>query len=174
MPLLHSLQAALLGWMHTTTLPASHTLLSVRCGQLSSPVAQMEIPPNFNAEDLPDLPEWSTKRSSGARQKRNDVSNYAKSLGAEKGYSNVDDFVKEHVPASGQPGQRRRKKQWDPAKRKPHKRDQRRTSDRKAAKEARGNGAPAPLSHVELLRAAKPALASAAANVGVELVGDLI
>ena len=178
--MLASLHATLLCWT-PCAVPAANALYArsrplYAAGALyprsRSLYAQLDLPPGF---DINELPDWATAdrepKKAGARAKRNEVSDYAKSMGAEKGYAKVDDFVREHVPAAGQPGQRRRKKQWDPSKRKPHQREQR-MAERRAAKEA--STGPPPLSHAELLRVARPVLAAAANGVGVEFVGVVL
>ena len=128
----NALHATLLCWTpYTAVVPSSRW---ARCQQPSA-VSEADFDlSDFGASELPELPDWVPRTSSkGARAKRNEVADYAKSLGAEKGYANVDDFVQEHVPASGQPGQRRRKKQWDPSKRKPHKKERPRSDAPPAA-----------------------------------------
>ena len=131
-----------------------------------------ELPPGFHESgrfgELPDLPGVGSrsKRTSKSRAKRNEVTEQARSLGAEKGYASIDDFAKDQLPVSRQPGQRRRKKEWNLAKRKPHKRDQRR--------QANGASVPPALSHAELLREATPVLSSAASDEGLDLVGVVL
>ena len=162
---------------HTTT-PLAAAVWTTRSAPARhrAAVAQSELPPDFElppgfrehagfAEILP---------TSGARAKRDEVDEYAKKLGARHGYAAVDDFVKEHVPASGQPGQRRRKKEWDPSKRKPHRKERGTGAGSKGRGVRRAKAPKDTRSHEELLRVARPALTTAAASMGIELVGVVL
>eukprot|EP00316_Scyphosphaera_apsteinii_P012258 CAMPEP_0119303902 /NCGR_PEP_ID=MMETSP1333-20130426/5256_1 /TAXON_ID=418940 /ORGANISM="Scyphosphaera apsteinii, Strain RCC1455" /LENGTH=409 /DNA_ID=CAMNT_0007306681 /DNA_START=130 /DNA_END=1360 /DNA_ORIENTATION=- len=96
-----------------------------------------------------------------ATSRKEEVEDRARELGG--AYGSLDEFIRDQLPVSSQPGQRRRKKEWNPAKRKPHKRE-------KVLGKLEG---PA-LSHSELLHVARPALAAAAKDLGIEFVGVVL
>lgn len=162
-------------WTPTPLPPLAVARQRVRCGPVRAQEDDLPdfdfLPPGFRdiVGSVPGEPA-KPESTSGARAQRNEVAAYAKSLGAEKGYAAVEDFVNDHLPASGQPGQRRRKKEWNPSKRKPHKKDLQRRRERGTADESGRRG----LSHAELLSVARPALEDAASSAGLELVGVVL
>ena len=104
---------------------------------------------------------------SGAFERRQQLDEEALRLGPS--YSSLDEFVRDQLPESQQRHARRRKKEWDPSKRTPHKRDERRASKRQ---ERRAAAASAPQ---DLLRVAQDSLSAATQGLAsADFVGVVI
>jgi len=103
---------------------------------------------------------------SGAVMRRKLQDEEARLLGGK--FSSVEEFVKDRLPESQQKSARRRKKEWNPSKRVPDPRDERRARKRE---ERRVNPAQSP---AELLATAQESLAAAAGSLGLELVGAVL
>lgn len=83
---------------------------------------------------LPRCAVVASEGRSGAYERRQQLDEQALRLGPS--YSSLDAFVCDQLPESQQRHARRRKKEWDPSKRTPHKRDERRASKRQERRDA--------------------------------------
>jgi ribosome maturation factor RimP len=121
-------------------------------------------PPARLAPQTKALSILATSDTGGARGRARKEEERARELGGP--YSSVDAFVQDHLPESSQ--QRRRKKEWNPAKRAPG------SDCRKAVKKRQNDDAAPTLSQQDLLPTARSVLADAAKGIGVELVGAVL
>lgn len=105
-------------------------------------------------------------RSGGARARREREDERIRKLGG--GYSSVDAFAEDQLPASGHVKARRRKKEWNPARRVVNARDVARRGGRNLAAEPK-------LSPQETLDVARAAFAAAVGLMdGIEFVGAVL
>jgi ribosome maturation factor RimP len=121
-------------------------------------------PPARLAPQTKALSILATSDTGGARERARKEEERARELGGP--YSSMDAFVQDHLPESSQ--QRRRKKEWNPAKRAPG------SDCRKPVKVRQNDDAAPTLSQQDLLPTARAVLADAAKGIGVELVGAVL
>ena len=121
-------------------------------------------PPARLAPQTKPLSIFATSDTGGARGRARKEEERARELGGP--YSSVDAFVQDHLPESSQ--QRRRKKEWNPAKRAPG------SDSRQPVKKRQNDDALPTLSQQDLLPTARSVLADAAKGIGVELVGAVL
>ena len=121
-------------------------------------------PPARLAPQTKPLSIFATSDTGGARGRARKEEERARELGGP--YSSMDAFVQDHLPESSQ--QRRRKKEWNPAKRAPG------SDCRQPVKKRQNDDALPTLSQQDLLPTARSVLADAAKGIGVELVGAVL
>ena len=121
-------------------------------------------PPARLAPQTKPLSIFATSDTGGARGRARKEEERARELGGP--YSSMDAFVQDHLPESSQ--QRRRKKEWNPAKRAPG------SDSRQPVKKRQNDDALPTLSQQDLLPTARSVLADAAKGIGVELVGAVL